>query len=240
MWLTPGGLPKKAYGWEDTFQAANARVAAAWVRAGGEAGECPLWARPHMARHSFALKWFSVWSVAWEQRIAGFSSEEMKEMKDLRDQFGDIWYQLATLLGHRDPMTTRNVYLEPFTALDVDYLMSLLDGEEKDAVDMLVAAVGAITALDADGLPSSGGENEGCSGSLRAWPTAFPSTCVTRSPGWTRPTSTEPSKRYCTLRVAGPQRRERRLQHPPRRQPPGWDRYCLRVWVSQQRRCVRI
>lgn len=142
LWLTPDGLPKKAHGWEDTFQAANARVVAAWVRAGGKAEECPLWARPHMARHSFALKWFSILSVAWEQKIAGFSSEEMK---DLRDQFGDIWYQLATLLGHRDPVTTRNVYLEPFTALEVDYLMSLLDGEEKQAVDMLAAAVGAGT-----------------------------------------------------------------------------------------------
>jgi hypothetical protein len=142
LWLTPGGMPKKVYGWEDTFQAANERVAGAWVRAGGKAEECPLWARPHMARHSFALKWFSILPVAWEQRIAGFSSEEMK---DLRDQFGDIWYQLAALLGHRDPMTTRDVYLEPFTALEVDYLMSLLDGEEKDAVDLLVAGVGAGT-----------------------------------------------------------------------------------------------
>ncbi|MGH3533183.1 MAG: site-specific integrase [Pseudonocardiaceae bacterium] len=142
LWLTPGGLPKKVYGWEDTFQAANTRVAAAWVRAGGEERECPLWARPHMARHSFALKWFSILSVVWEQRLAGFSSEEMK---DLRDQFGDIWYQLATLLGHRDPMTARNVYLEPFTALEVDYLMSLLDGEEKDAVDAVVAAVASDT-----------------------------------------------------------------------------------------------
>ena len=142
LWLTPGGLPKKVYGWEDTFQAANARVAAAWVREDGKAEGCPLWARPHMARHSFALKWFSVLSVVWQQRVAGFSSEEMQ---DLRDQFGDIWYQLATLLGHRDPMTTRNVYLEPFTALEVDYLMSLLDGEEKDAVDSLVAAVASGT-----------------------------------------------------------------------------------------------
>lgn len=162
LWLTPGGLPKKVYGWEDTFQAANARVAAAWVLAGGKAQECPLWARPHMARHSFALKWFSILSVVWEQRIAGFSSEEVK---DLRDQFGDIWYQLATLLGHRDPMTTRNVYLEPFTALEVDYLMSLLDGEEKEAVDALVAAVASDTgrvlssaaAHPADASPGEGG-----------------------------------------------------------------------------------
>jgi hypothetical protein len=36
LWLAAGGLPKRPYGWEDTFQAANARVAAAWVRAGGK------------------------------------------------------------------------------------------------------------------------------------------------------------------------------------------------------------
>lgn len=144
LWLTPGGLPKKPYGWEDTFQAANQRVADAWAAAGGRAEECPLWCRPHMCRHSFALKWFSVLSVAWEQKVEGFSSEEMK---DLRAQFGDIWYQLSTLLGHRNPMTTRDIYLEPFTSLEVDYLMSLLDEDETTAVDAL------LRALAEDGRP---------------------------------------------------------------------------------------
>lgn len=144
LWLTPGGLPKKPYGWEDTFQAANQRVASAWAAEGGRAGECRLWCRPHMARHSFALKWYSVLSVAWEQKVEGFSSEEMK---DLRAQFGDIWYQMSTLLGHRDPMTTRDIYLEPFTSLEVDYLMSLLDEDETTAVDAL------LRALAEDGRP---------------------------------------------------------------------------------------
>ena len=94
--------------------------------------------------HSFALKWYSVLSVAWEQKIEGFSSEEMK---DLRAQFGDIWYQLSTLLGHRDPMTTRDIYLEPFTSLEADYLMSLLDEDETTAVDAL------LRALAEDGRP---------------------------------------------------------------------------------------
>ena len=144
LWLTPGGLPKKPYGWEDTFQAANQRVASAWAAEGGRAGECPLWCRPHMARHSFALKWYSVLSVAWEQKVEGFSSQEMK---DLRVQFGDIWYQLATMMGHRNPMTTRDIYLEPFTSLEVDYLMSLLDEDETTAVDAL------LRALAEDGRP---------------------------------------------------------------------------------------
>lgn len=45
LWLAPNGMPKKAHGWEDTFQAANRRIAELWARSDGRAGECPLWAR---------------------------------------------------------------------------------------------------------------------------------------------------------------------------------------------------
>ncbi len=92
-----------------------------------------------MLRHSFALKWFSILSVVWDHRLDGFSEAEKR---DLRDQFGDIWYQLATLLGHSDPATTRTYYLEPFTGLDVDYLMSVLDDGERAAIDALARAAG--------------------------------------------------------------------------------------------------
>ena len=139
LWLSVDGMPMHAGSWEDTFGAANARVQEAWTQAGGD-GEALLWARPHMCRHSFALKWFSVLSVVWEPQLEGFTAEEQK---DLRDQFGDIWFQLATLLGHADPATTRDYYLEPFTRLQVDYLMSLLDGEEQTAVNALISRVGA-------------------------------------------------------------------------------------------------
>jgi hypothetical protein len=139
VWLDPGGIPKKPHGWEDTFHAANARVAAGWQAAGG-AGQCPLWARPHMLRHSFCLKWFSILSVVWEHRIDGFTASEIR---DLRYQFGDIWFQLATLMGHSDPAVTRDIYLEPFTGLQVDYLMSLLDADERTGLDALVRAVAA-------------------------------------------------------------------------------------------------
>jgi hypothetical protein len=138
VWLSIDGLPKAAHSWEDTFQAANARVRASWLAAGG-AAEARLFCRPHMLRHSFALKWFSILSMVWDHRLEGFSEAERK---DLRDQFGDIWYQLATLLGHADPATTRTYYLEPFTGLDVDYLMSVLDDGEQAAIDALVRAAG--------------------------------------------------------------------------------------------------
>jgi hypothetical protein len=150
LWLGTDGMPKKAHGWEDTFGDANARVADAWAAANypgldGQAREdrkaqCPLWCRPHMARHSFALKWFSVLSVVWEPRVEEFTAAELA---DLRDQLGDIWYQMAGLLGHAHPQTARDVYLEPFTALQVDYLMELLDEDEAASVNALVRAVAA-------------------------------------------------------------------------------------------------
>jgi hypothetical protein len=44
-------------------------------------------------------------------------------------------------------MTTRDIYLEPFASLEVDYLMSLLDEDEATAVDAL------LRALAEDGRP---------------------------------------------------------------------------------------
>lgn len=68
----------------------------------------------------------------------GFTAEELA---DLREQFGGIWYALSTLLGHDDPEVTKDTYLEPFTALQVDYLMALLDEDEQPAVDALIRTV---------------------------------------------------------------------------------------------------
>ncbi|KOG77697.1 MULTISPECIES: site-specific integrase [Streptomyces] len=147
LWLSVSGLPKKVYSWEDTFDAANKRIAEKWVRAADPNGnlsveerervrrECPLWAAPHMCRHSFALKWFSILSLVEERRLEGFTAEEIE---DFRDQLGDIWLQMSILLGHKHPDTSREHYLEPFTGLQVSYLMALLDDDEQAGVDALV------------------------------------------------------------------------------------------------------
>ena len=169
LWLAPNGLPKKPYGWEDTFDAANGRIAEAWMSTTGpellseEERErrkalCPLWARPHMLRHSFCLKWFSILSAVWQRRVVGFTEDETR---DLRDQLGDIWYQLATLMGHRDPMTTRGIYLEPFTALEIDYLMGLLDDEETVGVDALLRAVAHEGGRTLTGVPARSAASAG-------------------------------------------------------------------------------
>jgi hypothetical protein len=127
VWLGNDGMPNQAHSWEKTFQTANTRIRKQWATAHGkddeDAVDCPLWARPHMARHSFALKLFSILSVVWSQQLEGFTE---KEKRDLREQFGDVWFQLATLLGHSSPEVTKDWYLEPFTGLQVDYVFSLL------------------------------------------------------------------------------------------------------------------
>ncbi|MFI5635451.1 integrase [Streptomyces sp. NPDC051664] len=136
LWLGNDGLPKQAHGWEKTFQRANERIRQQWAAAHGTDGQdCPLWARPHMARHSFALKWFTILSAVWNQQVEGFTDSERR---DLREQLGDVWFQLATLLGHSSPEVTKDWYLEPFTGLQLDYILSLLDGEEQAAVDALL------------------------------------------------------------------------------------------------------
>ncbi|MEU9059100.1 site-specific integrase [Streptomyces sp. NPDC048430] len=137
LWLSPNGMPKKFEGWEDTFTAANERIQRVWAQAGGE-GLVPLWCRPHMCRHSFALKWYSLLSTVWQPRLDGFTEQELL---DVREMFGGVWYALSLMLGHADPSTTRETYLEPFTALQVDYLMELLDGEETQAVEALIRTV---------------------------------------------------------------------------------------------------
>ncbi|MFE9899058.1 hypothetical protein [Streptomyces achromogenes] len=154
IWLSHDGLPKKVGGWEDTFRDANERIADLWVDLAAETltpeqrerrrKECPLWARAHMLRHSFALRWFLVLSLVWQPQVQGLSDEQLM---DLREQFGDIWYALSILMGHAHPDTTRDYYLEPFTGLQVDYLMALLDEDEQAGVDALVRAAAADSGL---------------------------------------------------------------------------------------------
>jgi integrase len=112
VWLNEDGMPRVPHGWQHTFDAANARVAGL--------GFPGLLATAHHLRHSFALRWYSVGRLAYEQRFAHLSEDEQK---DFRAQFGNTWDLVATMLGHRSPETTKNHYLEPFRSLDVELLL---------------------------------------------------------------------------------------------------------------------
>jgi integrase len=113
LWLNEDGLPRLVTAWEHTFTEANQRLT--------RAGLVAVSATPHMLRHSFALRWFSVGKLVYERRFAHLDGEELR---DFRAQFGDTWYLVKTLLGHADVSVTMSVYLEPFRDLDVSVLIA--------------------------------------------------------------------------------------------------------------------
>ncbi|UNN04777.1 hypothetical protein [Rhodococcus opacus] len=45
---------------------------------------------------------------------------------------------MATLLGHSSAEVTREVYLEPFKALEVEQLIGLMDADDRHALEKLV------------------------------------------------------------------------------------------------------
>jgi len=112
LWLNEDGTPRAKRAWYPAFGRANARVA----KAGVENLHC----EPHMLRHSFALRWYAVARLIWERR---WGSEGAERAKDFREQFGDAWSFVQTMLGHADVNTTRAIYLEPFRSLDVRALL---------------------------------------------------------------------------------------------------------------------
>lgn len=135
LWLNHDGSPRPKHAWYKTFDRANARVAKALVDQGGT----PLWCRPHMLRHSFALRWYCIATfVAWRRT----DMLTTREQRDFRNQLGDVWFLLATLLGHRSAEVTRGVYLEPFQALQVAELIALMDADDRQSLERLVAVIG--------------------------------------------------------------------------------------------------
>ena len=126
VWLNEDGLPRTPHGWQHTFTQGNTRIESL--------GLASFSATPHMLRHSCALRWYAVGRLAYERRLAHLTEEETK---DFRAQFGDTWDLVATILGHRNPQTTRDHYLEPFRALDVELL---LQHAQQAALDSFLAS----------------------------------------------------------------------------------------------------
>lgn len=135
LFLGKDGLPRHKAAWYNTFRDANRRAA---KELGDRSGR--LWCRPHMLRHSFALRWYCIATfVAWQRTDTLTDAER----RDFRNQLGDVWFLLATLLGHRSAETTRQVYLEPFQGLQIEQLVALMDADDRDALERLAGAVGA-------------------------------------------------------------------------------------------------
>ncbi|QES39493.1 hypothetical protein DEJ48_35995 [Streptomyces venezuelae] len=127
LWLNEDGLPRDGRGWEHTFDVANERIAML-----GSAG---FTCTAHMLRHSCALRWYAIGRLVHACRLGHLT---VVQRQDFREQFGDTWHLVQTMLGHLRVETTKAVYLEPFRTLDVEMLLAHADGF---AIEMFMAEV---------------------------------------------------------------------------------------------------
>lgn len=79
-----------------TFDAANERIESL----GLENFRCTA----HMLRHSFALRWYAVGKLIKYSRLGHLSAGEQR---DFREEIGDVWHLVQTMLGHHNVETTR-------------------------------------------------------------------------------------------------------------------------------------
>ncbi|MFJ1936297.1 site-specific integrase [Kitasatospora sp. NPDC088160] len=117
LWLNEDGLPRDPRGWEHTFDVANERIAML--------GLVGFTCTAHMLRHSVALKWYAIGKLVRAARLQHLTDEERR---DFREQFGDTWHLVQTMLGHASVETTKGVYLEPFRSLEVEILLAHAEG----------------------------------------------------------------------------------------------------------------
>lgn len=135
LWLGEGGMPLHYQTWDAVFAAGTRRSRALGIEEG---------CHPHMLRHSFALRMLVTLQLAFDRRL-GLSPEERREYRLL---FGDPWTMVKDLLGHRSIDTTRDIYLEPVTGLQIELF---LDGDDQEAtVSELLAQVARASDRVAD------------------------------------------------------------------------------------------
>lgn len=118
VFLGESGVPMDPDSWERVFAQASRRCHRLGV---------PVSCHPHMLRHSFALRMLLTLTHAFDRRM-GLTPEERREY---RLMFGDPWVLVQTLLGHRSPETTRSIYLEPVSGLQVELFLND-DGVSED------------------------------------------------------------------------------------------------------------
>lgn len=146
LWLNDAGLPMKHASWQAVFAVANVRAS----EHGLVTDVGPLVCRPHMLRHSFALRMLVTMQHLFDRRL----NLTPEERNAYLYQFGDVWTLVANLLGHKSPETTRTTYLQPVQGLQLDHLLNGAP-EESGEIAELLSRIAAESGLVHDLPPSS-------------------------------------------------------------------------------------
>lgn len=129
LWLNDAGLPMKHPSWEAVFSTANERVCTQGVIT--DVG--PLTCRPHMLRHSFALRMLVSMQHVFDRRLNLTPIERKRYLL----MFGDIWTLVSDLLGHKSLETTKKTYLQPVQGLQLDHLLNGAPEESEEIAEIL-------------------------------------------------------------------------------------------------------
>ncbi|WP_228838955.1 hypothetical protein [Nocardia amamiensis] len=130
LWLTEQGMPMLPDRWNAVFRQANLRCEQVLLsRAERELpraeriaeirGKAP-YATPHSARHSTALYMLIVLNELMDKKY-GLSASDRRDFAQL---YGDPWWLVKTILGHRDVETTKEHYLAPVTHLQLESILA--------------------------------------------------------------------------------------------------------------------
>lgn len=141
LWLTEQGMPMLPDRWNTVFWQANQRCEEALltpqerevprlVRLAEVRGKVPF-ATPHSARHSMALYMLIVLNELMDKKY-GLT---VADRRDFAQLYGDPWWLVKTLLGHRDVETTKEHYLNPVMHMQLESILAFDTEDEHGETD---------------------------------------------------------------------------------------------------------
>ncbi|MGW3823395.1 site-specific integrase [Streptomyces sp. NPDC005071] len=150
LWLNEQGLPFLPHSWNGVFRTANQRCAQVLAPPDAARKTDPhrVWApyaTPHSTRHSFALFMLVVLNEVMDRRY-GLSPAERR---DFRLLYGDPWFLVQGLLGHKSRQTTVDHYLAPVRHLQ---LASLLGSAQQPLSEPLPDLDGVFARVASDSV----------------------------------------------------------------------------------------
>ncbi|WP_245692571.1 hypothetical protein [Streptomyces katrae] len=141
LWLTEQGLPMLPDRWNTVFRQANQRCEQALLtpqeretprllRVAEIRGKVP-YATPHSMRHSMTLYMLILLNELIDKKY-GLTAADRRDFAQL---YGDPWWLVKTLLGHKDVETTKEHYLRPVMHLQLESILTFDTEDEQGETD---------------------------------------------------------------------------------------------------------